>query len=124
MIPRPAKPEDYEQINKLSEKHNIDLPNEGKLIVLEDNGEIKAFVNIRPVLFVEPFISESPIATIKLWGYIKKKFIDGDIKILRCFAQKKHKKFYEKLEFYEIFNDYVSMERNFYKELSKKEGGE
>lgn len=116
MIVRDAKPEDQEQIEELAKKYGLDLPSEGKIVVAEtDEGEIKAFVNLRSVIFVEPFVAENPMLGKKLWDYLKYKSNEGGIKIMRCFAKTENQKLYEKLGFYEIFNDMKAMEINFWK---------
>lgn len=116
MIVRTAKEEDREQIEKLAEKHGLNLPGEGTVIVVENKeGEITAFTNIRTVLMIEPFISDTPFASEKLWEHIQAKAQLGGFKILRCFAQERNKSLFEKLGFYRIFEKHIPMEINFYK---------
>ena len=116
MITRLARAEDSEQINKLAEKHGLSLPGEGTVIVAENSdGEITAFVNIRAVLMIEPFVSDNPFASDKLWEHIKTQTQLGGFKILRCFAQERHRSLFEKLGFYRIFEKHIPLEINFYK---------
>lgn len=116
MTIREAKQEDLEQILKLADKHGISIPSEGKIIVAETTtGIIAGFVNIRPVIMIEPFICDNPLGAEKLWEYIKKKSEKGGVKILRCFAQEKHLKLFKRLGFYRIFQKHISLEINFYK---------
>lgn len=116
MITRLATAKDNEQIEKLAEKHGLNLPGEGTVIVAENKeGEITAFVNIRAVLMIEPFVSDTPFASEKLWEHIQTKTQLGGFKILRCFAQERHISLFEKLGFYRIFEKHIPMEINFYK---------
>jgi len=118
MIVRKAKDKDMGRIKQLAEKNNLSLPDEGLVVVVEADDKIEAFANIRAVLMIEPFVSENPIASKKLWEHIKTKTQLGGFKILRCFAQEKDKNLFGKLGFYRIFEKHIPMEINFYK--SKK----
>lgn len=113
MIIRDYKNSDYEAITELANKYKISLPSEGKIIVAENSkGKIVAFANIRPVIFIEPFIGENPLVGYQLWEYIKEKSIKGKIKIIRCFAEPKHFKLFRKLGFKRVFNKKIPMEIN------------
>jgi N-acetylglutamate synthase-like GNAT family acetyltransferase len=115
MIVRDAKEEDLDQIKKLADKNGITIPNEGKLIVAETTtGAIVGFVNIRPVFMIEPFICDNPFGSRKLWEHIQRKSKEGQVKILRCFAQEKHLGLFKKLGFYRIFQKHIPLEINFY----------
>jgi len=112
---RAGKQEDLEQLMKLAEKHNILLPGEGTIFVAEtEAGKIEGFVNMRSVMMIEPFICENPLVANKIWEYIKERSEKGNIKILRCFAQKKHTKLFKRLGFYRIFAKNIPLEINFY----------
>jgi N-acetylglutamate synthase-like GNAT family acetyltransferase len=115
MIIREAKPEDTEELKSLAEKYKIDVPGDGKIVLAESSsGKIEAFVNIRPVFMIEPFVCENPLIGAKLWDYIARKSTIGGIKILRCYAQEKHLKLFKKLGFYRVFKKYIPMEINFF----------
>ena len=115
MTVRDANKADLDQIKKLAEKNGITIPDEGKLIVAETKeGTITGFVNIRPVFMIEPFICENPLGADRLWEYIQEKSQEGQIKILRCFAQEKHLSLFKKLGFYRIFQKHIPLEINFY----------
>lgn len=109
---------DYEQVKKLAEKYKLNIPKDGKIIIVENNnGEIKSFVNLRLVLYAEPFVSESPIYGKELWDYIEKKIEEKGIKIIRCFTKGKNLELFKKLGFYEAFGDQTALEKNFYSEV-------
>jgi len=115
MIIRQAKLEDMFKVLELADKHSISLPNDGlKLVCENDSGVIKSFVNLRNIISIEPFISEHPVYSNALWGYIEASAIQGNIKIMRCFANKKHVELYKKLGFYEPFPEHTSLEINFF----------
>lgn len=111
MTIREAKIEDMEQIETLAEKYGLSVPYDGKLIVAEDNGVIKAFVNIRIVTMIEPFISESPTIGKKLWDYIERKIQKKQFPIIRCFTKQKNEKLFTKLGFSKVFESEITMEK-------------
>lgn len=106
---------DYDTVKALVEKHKLNFPTGGKLIVAETNsGKVEAFANIRPVYMIEPLVCENPLMADKLWGHIVKKSREGNVKILRCFVQQKHIKLLKRIGFYEIFKKHIPVEINFY----------
>lgn len=112
---REAKPEDLEQIKALAEKHKLNLPPDGTVIIAEtSSGVIKAVSVIRGVYFLEPVISESPFAIKELWDYIRVKSIEKNVRILRCFVEPRHVKLLKKIGFYRIFPKHQIYEINFY----------
>lgn len=112
---REAKTEDIQTLNEMAVKYKLDLPPDGTVIVAETNsGKIEAFAILRGVYFVEPLISENPLATKDLWDYIKEKSIKKNVRILRCFAEPKHFKLLKKIGFYQVFEKKIPMEINFY----------
>lgn len=116
MTIREATPEDIPRINELAEKYGLSVPYDGKTVIAESNsGKIEAFVNVRPVFMIEPFVCENPLTGAKLWNYVAEKTEKGGIKILRCFAQQKHVRLFKKLGFYRIFRKAIPLEINFYK---------
>lgn len=105
---------DLLQLTLLAKKHNLNFPSEGKVFVCEDSeGKIKACTNVRMVLFIEPFIAEDPISGKRLWDFVEKKIKENKVRIIRCFARKENIELYEKIGFYKIFSDHISMEKNF-----------
>lgn len=109
---------DYEKVKEFVERNGLAMPSEGQLIINEDEtGEIKAAVNLRKVIFIEPLVSESPLHAKKLWDYVEKKIIDNGIKIIRCTAERKNIKLFKKLGFYEAFEKSILLEKNYYKEV-------
>ncbi len=119
MIIRNYIPEkDGDEVRELADKHKLNVPIDSKIIVAESNtGKIEGFVSIRPVMFIEPMVSDNPITAVKLWNYVEKKMKDGGIKVIRCFAEPKHEKTYKKLKFYRVFKKMLALEKNFYSEV-------
>ena len=113
---RQAIQKDWEQIEQLAKEQGISLPKDGTYIVaVNDNGNIRAFANMRGVIMIEPFISASPQASQKLWNHIAGVASEKGIKILRCFAKEKDVKLFTKLGFYKVFKKMIPMEINFFK---------
>lgn len=118
---REYKPEDYDKVKDLAEKHNLNLPSEGKIILAEDDeGRIVSFINFRMVLFIEPFVSENPLAGKKLFDEAEKRIKEGNLRIVRCFTDVNNKELLEKLGFYEINELLVPFEKNYYSSEVKK----
>lgn len=110
---RESKIEDVEQIKALCKKYGLEISREAKVIVAENNyGKITGFIAIRPVIFIEPMICENPIASVKLWKYVKDKLTDGGVGITRIFIKKKYYNLLKKLGFKRIFNKEIPMEIN------------
>lgn len=113
---RQAEQEDFEQIESLAKEQGINLSNEGAyLVAVNENNNVRAFVNMRGVIMVEPFVSKSPQASEKLWNHIVAHATSKQINIIRCFAKEKDVKLYTKLGFYKVFKKMIPMEINFFK---------
>ena len=108
---RDAEIKDMEQINALAEKYGLSVPSEGKLLVAEENGVIKAFVNVRFVTFITPFVSENPVIGKKLWDYVDDRLRKSGIKLVQCFTKEKNVNLFEKLGFNKVFGDQAIMEK-------------
>jgi len=103
---------DFEEIQLLAKKYEINIPSDGKIIVVvNDEGIILAFSCIRLIPFVEPMIGESPVASVKLWNYLDEKLREGNMKVLRCYTDQKNKELFEKVGFKQVFNDKITMEK-------------
>jgi len=106
---------DSSKIKEFSEKYGLFVPEEGKIIIAEDNnGEIKAIANLRYVLMIEPFISENPMTGKKLFDWIENKIKEAGIKIIRCYANDKNAGLFKKIGFYEVFENHKILEKNYY----------
>jgi len=112
---RQATQEDWEQIVKLANESEILLTKEGTyLVAVNDNGNVRAFANMRGVIMIEPFVSASPQASDKLWKHISTEAMQKNIKIIRCFVKENNVNLFTKLGFYKIFKKLIPMEINFY----------
>ena len=108
---------DREQVEKLAEKYGFPFPEDGKIIVAESEGEIKAFTSIRFVPFIEPFIAESSFAGKQLFDFMEERLIEGKVPIVRCFTKKENVKLFEKLGFYKVYESEIPLEKNYYREV-------
>jgi N-acetylglutamate synthase-like GNAT family acetyltransferase len=109
---------DYERAKEFAERNGLSFPKEGKMLIAEDdNGEIKSILNVRLVTMIEPMISENPVIGKKLFDYVEEKIKGKGIKIIRCFSGEKNIELYEKLGFYECFENHKILEKNFYSEV-------
>lgn len=107
--------EDTEQVQALCERYGFGFPTEGKIIVaVDETGVIKSFINMRLITYVEPFVADSPFAGKELWDYVEGKIKEGNLPIVRCFTDEKNKSLFERLGFYEVFKNQLSLEKNYY----------
>lgn len=114
---REATIEDIPRLKELAEKYGLNLPDfgDGTIVLAESNeGKITDFIMIRGVYFLEPVVSENPLALNKLWKYVNDKSVEKGVKILRCFAQPKDVSLLKRIGFYRIFKKHIPMETNFY----------
>jgi len=118
MIVRKAKDEDFEQIYKLAEKHNIEIATRELILVVERGSEIIAFAIIKPTVQISPFISESPIASKKLYDEMINELqkTNNGIMVVQCFTDKWNEELFNKLGFEKVFDDKISMEKILTKE--------
>lgn len=111
MTIREAKIEDIEQVEAMAEKYGLCVPYDGKLLIAENEGKIKAFVNVRTVTVITPFVSENPMIGKKLWDYVEEKFQKGGIRLIQCITKEKNINLFKRLGFNKVFGDQVIMEK-------------
>jgi len=106
---------DIEQCFKLGVKYNINLPNDGSVMVAQDDsGNVKAFMIVRPIIIIEPFISENPLAGKKLFeSFIEALKLTSPYKMIRANIDPENKQLLEKLGFDQVFEDKIQMEKLF-----------
>lgn len=105
--------EDTEQVKALCEKYKINMPTEGKIIVVEENGIIKSFVCMKYVMMISPFVSESPVYSKWLYNFLEERIKENNIPIVECFIEKHNEGLLNKLGFQRIFPDHLIMEKVF-----------
>ena len=102
--------EDLEQIEKLCDKHKIEVPKQS-MVFVADNGKIHGFIGIKGEVFIEPLISENPLVTGNLFNKVIKHLKQRGVKKVRCICDSQNSKLFEKIGFNIIENDKVIMER-------------
>ena len=108
------KPEDEEAVKEFSVRHKIsfDLGNRIIVLVEDDEKNIKGVGAIRSVAFIEPLISEHPIATYKVYDTLMQLLKKLNQPIVRCITGVENKRLFEKIGFEEVFQDQIIMEKN------------
>lgn len=116
MIIRDYVPKDFDEIQDLIEKHKIDIPPEGRMFVAVDErlNKVVGFIVLRPVIMIEPIVSDNPIAAIKLHDHVNTLCSLNGTKLLRAFAKDKVKRQLVKKGWHEAFQDYSIMEKIYY----------
>ena len=99
------------QVQRLAKENGLSIPEEGTIILVEDEGEVKAFMNIRVVAFAEPMVSKTPFASRMLFDHVSSSLKRGGHKILRAFVEDKNSGLLKKLGFNRVFEDHQSFEK-------------
>ena len=91
---------DGESIKFLCDKNQIALPHpESSILVAEDEGQIEGFAGLVNLTFLEPLISDNPIAAVKLFDLIQGILINQKIKNLYCYCDPDKRELFEKAGF-------------------------
>lgn len=108
------KPEDAEAVRQFAEKHNITFNLDNRIIVLveDDDKQIRSIGAIRSVAFIEPLISENPLGTYKIYTALMQLLEKMNQPIVRCITTENNKALFEKLDFEQVFQDQIIMEKN------------
>lgn len=116
MIIRDYNSSDFDDIEELKRKFNISVPEEGKMIVAWDElkKKVVGFLVLRPVIMIEPIVSENPIAAIKLFDHSQVMLSINGAKVCRAFTKGKVKEQLLKKGWYQAFEGLDIMETNFY----------
>ena len=106
-------PGDEEQVKKLCEAEDIDVPKDAMVMVAEDNeGKIVGLCGIKLEPYFDPFISHNSIAAIKLFLNMMnayKKIVNK--KYIRCVCNPEYEKLYNKVGFMRIDENKITMEK-------------
>jgi len=103
---------DEDQIQELAKKHDIAVPEYGELLVAEDNdGKIVGIINLRTVIMIEPFISDNPMATEKLFDEAMLRLKIKRAPIIRAFIKDNNLDLTEKVGFNEVFKEEKIVEK-------------
>jgi len=113
LIYRNAIPEDYEQISKLCCKNDIAFPRNSHVIVAEHSGVIVGLVGVKTEVFIEPLISENPIAAVKLFDRIEAAVKLSGAKRVRCLTDLSHEDLFTKAGFITIENSKILMQKEY-----------
>lgn len=113
MIYRDFEENDTQQIKDLCGKHKIGEPKLAHIIVAEEGKRIVGFIALKNVVFIEPMISENPIASKKLFVLAERVLEENKIRTVRCFCKINKKKLYSKVGFQQVFEDQIIMEKNY-----------
>jgi len=110
---RDYSPIDFDEVKKLSDKYNIPLPNDGKMLVAQDDsGKIVGFIIARAVLMIEPMVCENSLAAKELFDSLEWWInTQKEIHLLRAFIKPKHKGLLEKLGFKRQYEKHLIMEK-------------
>ena len=113
LIYRNAIPEDYEQIRELCCKNDIAFPRNSHVIVAEHGGVIVGLAGVKTEVFIEPLISENPIAAVKLFDRIEAAVKLSGAKRVRCIASLENEDRFVKVGFTTVENNKIIMQKEY-----------
>lgn len=107
------KPDDETAVKEFAKKHNLEFNLNASIVIIaeDDNKNIIGLSSIRSVAFIEPFISENPLTSFKLYATTIKLLEKLEQPIVRCFTTPEHKELFEKVGFEQVFCDSIILEK-------------
>jgi citrate lyase synthetase len=103
---------EIEAVNNLAYKYEIDVPIDATIIVaIDENDEVKAFVGLRPIINITPFVSNNPMIGKKLFDHAISYMKDNNCPLVQCVTDPKNEALFKKLEFSKIYDGKIIMER-------------
>lgn len=106
--------EEIEAVNKLAAKYNITVPADARIIIaVNDEGEIRAFAGLRPVITVTPFVSENPRMGKELFDHAEGYMKSLGYPLVQCITDPENEGLFNKLEFAKVFEGKIIMEKIF-----------
>lgn len=108
-------PEYRDQLEELCLKHKINIPysSEVWMAVDENTNKLVGLIGIRSVAFIEPLISENPLAGKKLFDRAEKFFKENKVKVVRCFTKPEHEELFNKAGFEKVFPEEIILEKQY-----------
>lgn len=113
MIYRHATKDDFKAIDALCMRYGIATPPDPSttLIAVDETGEVRGILGMRIRLVVEPFISESGIASAVLWEKMKTASEILGHQVLLLTTKDAHAEQAERLGFKVLNKDVIVMEK-------------
>lgn len=109
---REATLQDMPELKDMALKYEIDFPEDARILIAEnDEGEIKAFAALRPMVQITPFISENPLIGKKLFDHMQDYLQSFHYPMVQCFTDPENKDLFTKLGFQQVFDDKIIMEK-------------
>lgn len=106
-------PEYFPQVETLCNKYGVNVPLSSDVwLAIDDKNKVVALIGLRNVAFIEPLISENPLAGKKLYDKAEE-FLKHNHhqKLIRCFTKSENEELFTKIGFKRSFNDYIIMEK-------------
>jgi hypothetical protein len=102
---------DKKKIDTFLEKHGMSISDKAVSLIAEYNGEIKAVLGIRNVAFIEPLVSENPIAGLNLVMSAEQIIKDNGQGIIRIICKEEREKLFNRWGFEKQFENQIIMEK-------------
>lgn len=103
---------DYEQVKALCDKHGLPFPHNTTLrVAVNESGKIEGLLGTQIRVFIEPLISENPIAAVRLYEQAVQVIKKIGANSIRCICNSEKKGLYEKVGFNQIENNKILMQK-------------
>jgi len=103
--------QDQQQVEALCRKYHIALPFDSVVYVAEQDGKIIGIAGIMVEGWIEPLISENPVASVKLYKRTIKELELLGFNKVKIMCDPKYEKLYNKVGFKRIGIDKILMEK-------------
>ena len=114
MYIREYQDKDFDIVSEFIGKHEIAMPEYGVMFIeFSDDDKILALASMRNVTFIEPLVSENPMAGARVIQKIEEYLKLKRIKKARCFTNPKNEALFTKAGFKTILSGMITMEKNY-----------
>lgn len=108
---RAAKPEDLENVIAFCAKHDLSVNINSTIWLAEHEGEIKAVIAARPVMFIEPLAADNPVAGLVLVDKMEEMIKRMNAPVIRIICKPERKELFCKAGYHQAFEENIIMEK-------------
>ncbi len=108
---RAAKPEDLESVIAFCAKHDLSVSLNSTIWLAEHEGEIKAVIAARPVMFIEPLAADNPVAGLNLVDKMEELIKKIHVPVIRVICKPERKELFGKAGYHQVFENNIVMEK-------------
>ena len=103
--------EEVKQVIALCEKHKINAPTSGIVIIAIEDHKVVGIIGIKKVAMIEPLISENPLVALGLYERAEGIMLEKGEKVARGYTSVANEKLFNKFGYKEVFQDEIILEK-------------